>query len=87
MDRQELKREIIRMYHNCGICIWIKNAIVKAGVLTTRYKHPTCRKIIEVSETANDVLCVLVYNDTANAMLRNAVECKTIEDFKKTVTV
>lgn len=85
MDRQELKREIIRMYANCGAYIMMEDAKEKAGVLTTKFRHPRRRKIIEVSETANDVKCVLVYNDTTNAMQRNAVECKTIDDFRKAV--
>lgn len=85
MDRQELKREIIRMYANCCAYIMIEDAKEKARVLTTKFRHPRCRKIIEVSETANDVKCVLVYNDTTNAMQRNAVECKTIEDFRKAI--
>jgi len=85
MDRQELKREIIRMYANCAAYIMMEDATEKAGVLTTKFRHPTHRKIIEVSETVREVKCVLVYNDTTNATQRNAIECKTIEDFKKAV--
>ena len=73
------------MYANCGAYITMEDATEKAGVLTTRFRHPRRRKIVEVSETAQEVICVLVYNDTTNAMQRHAVECKTVEDFRKAV--
>lgn len=85
MDRQELKREIIRMYANCGSYILTMENSEKNGFFITSFKHPTCRKIIEVTETISEVKCVFVYNETTNAMQRNAVECKTIEDFRRAV--
>lgn len=86
MDRQELKLEIVRMYAKCGsdiMMIYSKEG--KDGVKLSRFRHPTCRKTIEVSETEDKILTVLVYNDTTNASQRNCVECKSIEQFKKEI--
>lgn len=85
MERQELKREIIRMYANCGSYILNLENHEKNGYYITSFAHPTCNKIIEVTETLSEVKCVFVYNRTDNAMQRNAVECKTIEDFRRAV--
>ena len=85
MERQELKREIIRMYANCGSYILTLETREKNGCYITLFAHPTCDKIIEVTETLYEVKCVFVYNRSENAMQRNAVECKTIEDFRMAV--
>lgn len=85
MDRQALKREIIQMYNRSGSYIRYGDICDNGTTVTTQFLHPTCRKTIEVTEDAQEVKCVLVYNRTANAMQRHAIECKTIEDFIKAV--
>ena len=85
MERQELKREIIRMYANCGSYILTMGSSENNGCYITSFAHPTCDKIIEVTETLYEVKCVFVYNRSENAMQRNAVECKTIDDFRRAV--
>ena len=85
MDRQELKREIIRMYANCGSYILQLDSYNKGNCITTRFRHPTRKKIIEVTEDIAEIRCVLVYNQTNNAHQRHAVECKTIEQFRKAI--
>ena len=85
MERQELKREIIRMYANCGSYILTLENREKNGCYITSFAHPTCDKIIEVTETLTDIKCVFVYERSDNAMQRNAVECKTIDDFRRAV--
>ena len=85
MDRQTLKREIIQMYNRCGSYILYGDTRENGSTVTTQFLHPTRRQIIEVTEDALEVKCVLVYNQTRNAMQRHAKECKTIEDFIKAV--
>ena len=85
MERQELKREIIRMYANCGSYILTMDSSENNGCYITSFAHPTCDKIIEVTETLTDIKCVFVYERSDNAMQRNAVECKTIDDFRRAV--
>lgn len=80
-----MKREIIQMYNRCGSYILSGDIRDNGTTVTTQFLHPTCRKIIEVTEDAQEVKCVLVYNSTANAMQRHAIECKTIEAFIKAV--
>ena len=85
MDRKELKRELIRLYARCGSYILQCENSEKNGVFTTRFRHPTRRKIIEVTESLSEILCVLVYNETTNAAQRNCTECKTIEQFRQAI--
>ena len=85
MDRKELKREIVRLYAGCGSYILQCGNSEKNGVFTTRFKHPTCRKIIEVTENISEILCVLVYNETTNATQRDCTQCKTIEQFRRAI--
>lgn len=86
MDRKELKREIIQMYANCGSYILQCGTSEKDGCFTTRFKHPTQDKIIEITEDTERVLCVLVYRMSKNAARRNCVECKTLSELKKAVS-
>lgn len=81
LNRQELKREIVRMYAACGSYMLIAKQKEKGGMFGTFFRHPTCRKIIEVWESMQEVQSVLVYNETTNAMQRNAIQCNTIEEF------
>lgn len=85
MDRNELKREIIRMYANCGSYILEVGKKEKNGVFATLFHHPTRNQIIEVWESVKKVLTVFVYNDTTNATQRKSIECKTIDDFVKAI--
>ena len=86
MDEKELKREIIRMYAKCGSYILQLDTLDKGECYVTTFKHPTRRKIIEVTgDFYGNVKCVLVYNQTKNAMQRKAVECKTIEQFRRAI--
>ena len=85
INRQELKNGIDQMYAGCTGCVWVIKQTEKGGVRGTSYRHPIQRKIIEVWENKDSVLCVLVYDDTNNAKQRNAIECNTIEDFARAI--
>lgn len=85
MDRKDFKRELIMLYANCGSYIIQCGNSEKNGVFITSFKHPTQRKIIEVTENVSEILCVFVYNETTNATQRNSIECKTIEQFKRAI--
>lgn len=82
MERKDFKKELIMLYAKCGSYILQLGCSEKNGVFITTFKHPTQRKIIEVTEDVSNILCVLVYNDTSNANQRDCVECKTIEQFR-----
>ena len=85
MNRKDFKKALIRLYASCGSYIMQCGASEKNGVYLTRFRHPTQKKIIEVTENVSEILCVLVYGDTYNASQRNCVECKTIEQFQNAV--
>lgn len=85
MDRKDFKRELIRLYASCGSYILQCGYSEKDGVFTTRFRHPTQKKIIEVTENISGILCVLVYNATDNATQRNCKECRTIEQFRREI--
>ena len=85
MNRKDFKRELIRLYANCGSYIMQCGSIEKNGIFITSFEHPTQRKIIEVTESVYEILCVFVYNKTTNATQRNSIECKTIEQFKRAI--
>lgn len=82
MDRKEFKLELIKLYARCGSYIVQCGCYEKGEVFTTTFKHPTQHKIIEMTESMEELLCVLVYEISQNARNRNCVECKTLEQFK-----
>ena len=81
MNRKELKKEIINLYAKCGSYIMTLEQKEANGFYITKFAHPTKSKIIEVTETWDEVKSVFVYNRTSNAAQRHAIECKTIEQF------
>ena len=85
MNRNEFKRELIKLYNSCGSYIIQCGNSEKNGVFITSFKHPIQRKIIEVTENVSEILSVFVYNETTNATQRNSIECKTIEQFKHAI--
>lgn len=86
MDRKDFKRELIKLYSDCGSYILQCGSTEKNGVFITSFRHPTQRKIIEVTESVSEILCVFVYNKATNATQRNSIECKTIEQFKHAIS-
>lgn len=85
MDRKEFKRELLRLYVNCGSYILQMDSTERGGNYITTFRHPIQEKIIEVTEDEFELKCVLVYNQTTNATQRHSVECKTIEQFRKAI--
>lgn len=86
MKKKTFKKALSNLYKGCGLNPVMIEEVKNKYYHIQKFIHPTQRKIIDVSYSLNGKMCVLVYCGTANTAQRNAVRCKTIEQFVKEVS-
>ncbi len=86
MKKKTFKKALSDLYKACGLNPVMIEEIRNKYFHIQKFMHPTQRKIIDVSYSLKGKMCVSVYCDTANTAQRNAVLCKTIEQFIEEVS-
>lgn len=86
MKKETFKKALNNLYSACGLNPVMIEEVKNKYYHIQKFIHPTQRKIIDVSYSLNGRMCVSVYCDTANAAQKNAVWCKTIEQFIEEVS-
>lgn len=86
MKKKTFKKALNNLYNGCGLNPVMIEEVKNKYYHIQKFMHHTQRKIIDVSYSLNGRVCVSVYCDTANAAQKNAVWCKTIEQFVKEVS-